>query len=698
MSQRTAAQLHIRPEERFSFDLGTSQGSEKKEPIERPLINHSIDLPAPVLGSEYRPIIGLFILLNILLLQGAVWYGIVPPTATSIPYVSHTLALCLGLGALIAFEQRNFLEMVKRFDIKKLSGRACQYFAFAILFGVGVYEFIATPMVIWTTLESFSCAVGLYLIFSWALASLFRKIYFGCTFIPDVHPDSVQVVTEDGIKKLSPQSVKVGDKITVSAGERILFDGEVVTGCAEVLERKFTGQTQLLVKDPLSRVYAGSEVQLGSLVISVKALLDEGFIHSFAGTVRQQLSVIIEQYEAGLKESGRIELGVLFLSVLLIALGFSNHGNLVHGGLLPAAAVLLSGLLLDIVPLTFYLKRRLILSSYSRGVLFREFDSTYEQLATSQSCALCMFSHPGAESMRISAYEILDERIDPKALASITVSLSARSEHPIFEAIAGYLRKHNKDLTLYRPKDISLVEQPNLVVGLFAQVEDIHFSIGSEGLLIESGIQMDVVDLDSAGDDQYVYYVAIGKEVVARFRLNTMCLEEEKGAIQNLRNDGMRVAFFSNKETEETDRHGALLGVDPAEVFPNTTASLAEDVLTRLSPKAIVVDEATPQGMQKDIPVTFGQFNEFHWDLAAHNVTTFSARIQRSCWTMYMIRLLQRSIQHLRLFIQTVGAVLLFGGALHILNEVTISVALVLIVFYCRQKVSGFLQATEPVS
>ena len=59
----------------------------------------------------------------------------------------------------------------------------------------------------------------------------------------DIRPDYANVVTNDEIKKLSPEQVKIGDIIIVKPGEKVPLDGVVTDGTSMVDTSALTGES-----------------------------------------------------------------------------------------------------------------------------------------------------------------------------------------------------------------------------------------------------------------------------------------------------------------------------------------------------------------------------------------------------------------------------------------------------------------------
>ena len=81
-----------------------------------------------------------------------------------------------------------------------------------------------------------------------------------------------------GVEEVPLKALRGGDMGRVPPGERVPADGVVVSGQASVEEAAFTGEPLPRPKGIGDRVYGGSLVQEGSLVVKVERLPEEGFL------------------------------------------------------------------------------------------------------------------------------------------------------------------------------------------------------------------------------------------------------------------------------------------------------------------------------------------------------------------------------------------------------------------------------------
>lgn len=96
-----------------------------------------------------------------------------------------------------------------------------------------------------------------------------RRSRKSITALLDIRPDSAEVITESGIKRVHPEEVQIGDIILVKAGERIPLDGRVKEGHANLDTAALTGEALPRGIEPGSDVLSGCINLDGNLKVEV---------------------------------------------------------------------------------------------------------------------------------------------------------------------------------------------------------------------------------------------------------------------------------------------------------------------------------------------------------------------------------------------------------------------------------------------
>ena len=85
----------------------------------------------------------------------------------------------------------------------------------------------------------------------------------------DIKPEYANLKTENDIKKVSPEEVKIGDTILVKEGEKVPLDGIVTKGTADLNTASLTGESKLTQVSENKNVLSGSIVVDGMIEVKV---------------------------------------------------------------------------------------------------------------------------------------------------------------------------------------------------------------------------------------------------------------------------------------------------------------------------------------------------------------------------------------------------------------------------------------------
>ncbi len=94
----------------------------------------------------------------------------------------------------------------------------------------------------------------------------------------EIRPDSANLQTDDGIQPVSPDSVKVGDRIVVKPGEKVPLDGEIIEGNAQLDTSALTGESVPRIAKVGDTILAGMINKSGVLTVRVTKLFGESSI------------------------------------------------------------------------------------------------------------------------------------------------------------------------------------------------------------------------------------------------------------------------------------------------------------------------------------------------------------------------------------------------------------------------------------
>jgi Cd2+/Zn2+-exporting ATPase len=106
------------------------------------------------------------------------------------------------------------------------------------------------------------------------------------TALMDIRPDFANLQTEDGLLRVSPEEVGVGERIVVKAGEKVPLDGVVVEGYSALDTSALTGESlprDVAAGDP---ILSGSINKSGLLVVEVTRVFGESTVSKILDLVQ----------------------------------------------------------------------------------------------------------------------------------------------------------------------------------------------------------------------------------------------------------------------------------------------------------------------------------------------------------------------------------------------------------------------------
>jgi len=134
----------------------------------------------------------------------------------------------------------------------------------------------------------------------------------------EIRPDYAYILSNGEIKKVLPDSVKVGDTIIVRAGEKVPLDGEIIDGVSQVDTSALTGESVPRKVAAGSDVLAGMINKTGVLTVKVTKPFSESSISKILDLV-ENASSKKSTTEKFITKFARYYTPVVVFSALLIA-------------------------------------------------------------------------------------------------------------------------------------------------------------------------------------------------------------------------------------------------------------------------------------------------------------------------------------------------------------------------------------------
>lgn len=362
--------------------------------------------------------------------------------------------------------------------------------------------------------------------------------------------DTAHRLAEDGTVTVVPAgALHPGDRVLLSAGQRVPADAEIVSGQSSIDESLVTGETLARPVRAGDLVYSGSLNQAGALELRIKAASKDSLIEEIERLV-EQATAAKSRYMRLADRAAKLYAPVVHSMAALTAVGWLLSGASVHYSLVTAISVLIitcpCALALAVPVVQIVAAGRLFRS----GVLLNAGDAI-ERLADAD---VVVFDKTGTLTTPDTGLEPIAP-IEPETRA-LAARLALSSHHPLAVALARSAEGR----------------QP------FAEVEERQ----GEGVLArDGGNEMRLGSLAFCGiaQDAAIEIAAAGRSLIG-FRSGN--LQAVFGVAQTLRPDAVRVV-------SELLRSGLdvriLSGDRPAAVAPVAAALGIEGWLASIKPQ-----------------------------------------------------------------------------------------------------------------
>lgn len=135
----------------------------------------------------------------------------------------------------------------------------------------------------------------------------------------DIKPEYANLKINNDIKKVEPESVKIGDILIIKQGEKVPLDGIVTVGKASLNVASLTGESKLKNVEEKNEVLSGSIVAEGIIEIKVTKTYKNSTVNRILDLVEHATDKKAKT-ETFVNKAARIYTPVVFLLAILIAI------------------------------------------------------------------------------------------------------------------------------------------------------------------------------------------------------------------------------------------------------------------------------------------------------------------------------------------------------------------------------------------
>lgn len=344
------------------------------------------------------------------------------------------------------------------------------------------------------------------------------------TALLDLKPDTVNVVRSGKTIKLSPDEVAVGETITVSAGERIALDGEIISGQTDVDNSALTGESLPIGLGVGDKVYGGSINLSGTVLIRTDKVYSQSSGAKILELVEnaQEKKAKTERFISRFARVYTLVVVILSLAVAFIPpifIGFTQtFSQWLYRGLVVLVASCPCALVIS-VPLTFFAG---VGCASKKGILIKG-TGCIEQLSRVETVAFDKTGTLTKGTLRV------DEVFGSEDTLRLCAICERQSSHPIARAVMSAYEQGFGELTETAE---SITEKSGK--GIVALINGKTVLCGNKSLLSENGIE----NLPDA-DGKTTVYLGCGSEFLGYITLSDEVRADSYDTVNELKRLGV---------------------------------------------------------------------------------------------------------------------------------------------------------------
>ena len=389
----------------------------------------------------------------------------------------------------------------------------------------------------------------------------------------DIKPEYANLKTENNIKQVSPEEVKIGDIILVKEGEKVPLDGIVTKGTADLNTASLTGESKL------AQVFENKNVLSGSIVVDgmIEVKVTEEYKNS---TVSRILDLVENATDKKAKTETFVNKASSIYTPIVIGLAavvaiflplfteIPYTGN--NGSIYRALIFLVISCPCSIaisVPLSYFSG---IGKSSKEGILIKGSD----YIDAIKDIKEVVFDKTGTLTkgeFEITKIDTFENYTEQEVLKYAAMG-EKYSNHPIAKSIM----KANKE-------EIAEVQEFKEIAG-----KGLSYKYNGETVLVGNSVLVDVNDANEEGATKI--YVKINDKLAGIIYLGDTVKDGVVETIKELKALGIKTNMFTGDNKQIAEKTGKEIGIEniKSEMLPQDKYNAFEEIINKKDEKAKV--------------------------------------------------------------------------------------------------------------
>ena len=403
--------------------------------------------------------------------------------------------------------------------------------------------------------------------------------------LPEVRPDTANLVIDGVVREVDPEEVEVGDTIIIKPGEKVPLDGEILSGSSQMDTSALTGESVPRTVREGETILAGAINQTGSLTVRVAKLFAESSIAKILDLVENASSKKAPTEKFITRFARYYTPVVVFLSLavailLPLLIPGATSEQWVYRALVLLVISCPCGLVISI-PLGSFGG---VGGAAKRGILVK--GSTFLDALTDVKTVI--FDKTGTltegvfQVTQVSPYNSYSE----KELLTMAAIAESQSNHPVARSIVEAYddRIAASDITITDSDVTDYEEIPGH--GISAKVREMSVLAGNDRLLHRENIEHDTCNVEGT-----VVHLAIDRKYAGYILISDRIKSDAREAIARLKKAGVNETVMLTGDNRVVAQSVAnQLGLDTykAELLPENKVEAIEQYLLKSDKKSKV--------------------------------------------------------------------------------------------------------------
>ena len=346
--------------------------------------------------------------------------------------------------------------------------------------------------------------------------------------LKELNETIVKRLTKNDIEKVHFNQVQTGDILLFNSGERIIFDGLIIEGQAEIDSSFITGESLTSSKQVGDLVTAGSVIVNGNLKLKSEKVGEQTTISKVIQLVKDAQNKKPKIQRIGDRVSNYFVQFVILISILTYIINFYFFEIDKIESFLRSVAVLVIS-----CPCAMGLATPTALMvgigrAARNGVLIKGGD-TLEKVSQINKIIFDKTGTITTGKFKINKIDIRDN--NHQHINSIIYSLESHSSHPIAKSICAHLKPNSKLLKIENIKEVK-------GLGISGYHDNIEYKIGSSRLT-------------KIDNNNYDVFLTADNKLIASISVQDEVKPDVIDIVNDLKKNGIRCSLLSGDKKEK---------------------------------------------------------------------------------------------------------------------------------------------------